>query len=297
VYGLLWERYVFAKTSEEALAFLSESQGGARLMAGGTDLMLLLKTKGINVHTLVDIEKISELKKIGLQGDSITVGALATHRQVAESTLIKEKARALAEASLAVGSPQIRNVGTIGGNVVTAQPAADASIALVALDARVQIIGEEGRRELKVRDTFLGPGKSVIDPTRELVTAFTFQKPTIDETTAFVRYARRKSLALPVLNMAIWLKMDKARTLIEDVRIAMGPMAAVPLRAVQTEEVLKEGLFSAELLKKAAQTAAEEAQPRDSFRGSADYKKDLVMVFLQRIVEKAVHNLRGEKIV
>jgi CO/xanthine dehydrogenase FAD-binding subunit len=295
VFGLLWESYVFAKTSEEALAILSEGQGRARLMAGGTDLMLLLQAKGAGVHTLVDIEKISELKKIAVEGTTITVGALATHRQVAESTLIKEGAKALAEAALAVGSPQIRNVGTIGGNVVTAQPAADASIALVALDAQVQITGPEGKKEIKVRDTFLGPGKSAIDPTRELVTAFTFPKPTVHETTAFVRYARRKSLALPVLNMAIWLKMDEDRTTIEDVRIAMGPMATVPLRAVQAEEILKEGLYSGELLQKAAVTAAAEAQPRDSFRGSADYKKDLVVVFLQRIVEKAVNDLRGDK--
>lgn len=291
---MLWERYVFARTSEEALAFLCESQGRGRLMAGGTDLMLHLKSKGITVHTLIDIESISDLKRIGIEGPSIKVGALATHCQVAESLLIREKAGALAQAALSVGSPQIRNVGTIGGNVVTAQPAADTAIALVALDAQVEIISPEGKKEMKVRDTFLGPGISSIDSTRELVTAFSFPYPSRNETTAFVRYARRKSLALPVLNMAIWLRMDEARLKIEDVRIAMGPMDKVPLRALQAEEVLKDGLFSTELLKKAAAAAVSEAQPRDSFRGSADYKKDLVMVFLQRIVEKAVKDLRGE---
>ena len=291
---MIWEYYCFARTPAHALELLVENKGDARLIAGGTDLMFLLKDGSVKPKAMVDLGHVKELQEIQEANGFIKIGSMVTHKQLASSELICSKVRILAEAARSVGSPQIRNVGTIGGNVVSAQPAADTSIALLALGTKAFILTSQGEEEKPLQETFVGPGKSAINPAQELLTYFVFPSPGPSEATAFARHARRKALSLPILNVGIWLKMDDSRQVIEDIRIAMGPMAGVPFRALQTESYLKGKTFTPEAMQNALETAASEVNPRDSFRGGSQYKKEMVKVFLKRALVSAVEELRGE---
>jgi len=289
---LTWENYFMPSTTGEVLALLEQHQGQARLVAGGTDLMVQHRWDPLEVKSLIDIGRVPALKEIREDNGRIYVGAAVTHSQLVDSALIQGKGRVLAEAARTVGSPQVRNVGTVGGNVVNAQPAADTAIALVALNALVHVLSPGKEREIPVAETFLGPGKSSIDPAKDLVTAFSFSAPDSREKTCFVRFARREALALPIVNLGLWLQLEEDGDALKDIRIAVGPMAVVPYRARKTEESLKGAVLNEDVLKKAGHSISEEVTPRDSFRGSSAFKKRLIGVALKRGIENAL-DLKG----
>jgi aerobic carbon-monoxide dehydrogenase medium subunit len=291
---MYYEKYYVPKTVQEALNFLEESKGDGRLIAGGTDLMLQLKKREVSVKVLVDLSDIQELSFITEENGWIKIGPATTHSQIAASSILKEKARVLAEAAGSVGSPQIRNVGTIGGNVVSAQPAADTTIALLALDAQVRCLTKKGSEVRPLGELFLAAGKSALDPTSEIVTAFEFKAPGKNEATSFMRHAKRKALALPIINLGLWLKVDENVRVCEDVRIAMGPMAPVPVRAASAEAALKGASLNEKALKEAAETLEKDINPRDSLRGGAYYKKEMAKVMLRRAIARALKDLGGE---
>jgi len=288
-----WERYYIPKTAKEALHFLEENRGDACLIAGGTDLILQIRAREVSFKALVDLSEVKELSYITKEDGWIKIGSLTTHSEIATSKIVKEKARVLAEAAGSIGSPQIRSVGTIGGNVISAQPAADTTIALFALDARVRFLTNEGEGTKPINEIFLGVGKSAINPTKEIVTAFEFKVPDKNEATAFVRHAKRKALALPIINLGVWVKIDKDCRKFEDVRIALGPMAPVPLRATNTEAVLKGAPLKENVIKEANESLVKEITPRDSIRGSAYYKKEMAKVMLRRAISSALRDLGG----
>ncbi len=173
----MWDEYVIPKSVEEALQILQSREGEARIIAGGTDLVPELKDGAKNVRCLVDISEIESLRKIELDGDLIRLGAGVTHTQVASSELIREQASLLGEASAAVGSPLIRNQGTVVGNVVKRQPAADTAVALFSLCAEVEILSGKGTRRVPIGQTYEKLGVSRINSASEIVTALVHQKP------------------------------------------------------------------------------------------------------------------------
>ena len=289
-----YEKYYFPATIEEAINLLHENKGDARLIAGGTDLMLQLRERKINTKALVDLSALKELNGITENNGWITVGAMTTHQQIAASGVIREKVRVLAEAAQSIGSPQIRNVGTIGGNVVSAQPAADTTIALLALDARARILTNQGEITKPVGELFLGAGQSAVNPAAEILLAFDFKIPGRREATAFMRLAKRKALALPIVNVGVWLKLDQAFSKFEDIRIALGPMAPVPVRAVNTEAILKDAPLKQTAMLRAMAVLEKEINPRDSLRGSAFYKREMAKVLLKRAILIALKDLGGE---
>lgn len=290
---MYWENYYLPETVGEVLQHLKDGNGEARIMAGGTDLMILVRKGLVKTKGIVDIGNVKELKNIKEEGNSIRIGALTTHTQLSESELLKKKVKVLAKAASCVGSPQIRNVGTIGGNVVNAHAAADTAVALTALNARAVIKGPEGDTEKQISDLYLGPGESLVDPAKEIIAEFVFDVPGANEATAFMRHAKRKALALPILNLAVWLKTDSSKNMIEDIRIAIGPMDFKPLRALETENKMKGQPLTAETIKTAQEALVKEIKPRDSFQGGAAYKIDMAKVFLARAVAEAVSDLGG----
>ncbi len=288
-----WDNYRIPETVEEALKYLYEGQGSARVMAGGTDLMLMLQKGQVCSKTIVDLSRVKELRYIKEDQGKIRIGALATHSDLAGSELLKKKVKILAIAAGSVGSPQIRNVGTVGGNIVNAQPAADTAIALSALNASALIRGAQCQEERAVLEIHQGVGKCCIDPQKQILTEFSFDAPGKNEATTFMRHAKRKALALPILNLGLWLRMDDDRKIVEDIRIVVGPMGTTPLRAVQTEEVIKGSSVEEKTLKKAKATIGKEVNPRDSIRGSSSYKKEMAKVFLERAILEAFSDLGG----
>lgn len=286
--------YITALTVEEALAALTSLRGEGRIIAGGTDLVIQLQRGERKVACLVDVTRIPGLDDIRRQDSYVIIGATATFAQIERSPLIRELAPLLSEAASWVGSPQIRNVGTLAGNVVNAQPAADGSIALLALDAEAEIANLTGRQWVPVANLFVSPGVSRVDASTEMITAFRFPVRAPREGSAFERLARRKALALPLINVAARVLLDASGEHVRDARITIGPVASVPFRAQQAEQALRGRAISAEAISEAVEAAVHESKPRSSLlRASKEYRRELIRTLTKRALTRAIEKARG----
>lgn len=278
--------YKKPKDVDEALKLLKEANGKGRVIAGGTDLILQLRKGEYKAEILVDITGIDELKKIEEEDDWIRIGAGVTHADVAENSLIQNEAKALSEGCHHVGSPQIRNMATLVGNIISAQPAGDGAIPLIALEAELRVFSEEGARWIYIEEAYRGVGLSAIDPTKEIVTEVRFRKLGDYGHSGFFRMARRKALALPIINGAVVIQLDGSRKGIKKARISLGPVAERPFRPRKAETYLELEGLTPEAIKEACRIASEEANPRESLRGSTLYRKEMVNVQLMRTFDR-----------
>ncbi|HEC23098.1 MAG TPA: xanthine dehydrogenase family protein subunit M [Chloroflexi bacterium] len=286
----LWNRYYTPHTVEEAFSLLKTHDGAARVVAGGTDLLLEIR-QGHRppVEALVDITRIPELTRITQEGDLVIIGAGVTHTQIIRSELLARRATCLVESCGVIGGPQVRNVGTLGGNVAHALPAADGATSLVALDAEAEILQDGQRRWLPLLELYKGPGKSLLDPTHDLLLHLRFRLCGEGEATAFTRIMRPQGVALPVLGCALWVRMGDDGETIEDARVCIGPVAPVPTRATGVEEELRGRPFTGELLEQAIARAQAELHPRTSkYRATAEYRAEMIGVVLRRALPLAV---------
>ncbi|MEW8958799.1 MAG: FAD binding domain-containing protein [Moorella sp. (in: firmicutes)] len=279
------QEYLIANSTEEALAMLA-ARPGARIIAGGTDLVIDLKEEKRQVNTLVDVSRIPELKVIEEKDGEIILGGAVTHAEAAAAKLIRKKLPALAAAAAAVGSPQIRNVGTLGGNVVNAQPAADTAVALVALGAVATILGSAGERRVPVENLFEGVGRSKVDSGREILTHFSIPIWGDGEGSAFKRLSPRRALSLPMLNTAVRVQVRGGRC--TRARICIAPVAPRPFLCEEAAAILVGAEPRPEVIARAAAAAKEAARPRDSLlRGSGAYRKEMTAVLVGRALEEA----------
>lgn len=281
-----WTDYLFPRTIAEALEALQAYQGRARIIAGGTDLVLQAERGQCDSTVMVDITRIPGLGFLEERDGFIWIGPQVTHAQVAASPLVREKAGLLAKACGCVGGPQIRRVGTLVGNVVNAMPAADGAVALFALDAELEVQDTSGRRFLPIAEMYAGVGRCTLDPCVQMVTAVRFRPLPSDAGWSFQRLAQRRALILPMLNCAVVARVAEGRFV--EARIAIGPVAETPLRAAAAEAALCGAPVGPETIRKAAGLAQEAAHPRDSaIRGSAEYRKEMVAVLVRRGLEEA----------
>ncbi len=281
------QEYLFPETVADAVSLLKSNNGQARILAGGTDLLLDLPNGKVKADCLLDITRIPELKELTIEDGVIKIGAAVTHNQVAKSELILEKATALAQGSRSVGSLQIRNSGTVVGNVVNAQPAADAAVALVALGAVAEIVWDGGCKTVSVEKMYAGVGKSVVDSNSQLVTCVKIPARLKNQGSSLMRMCQRKALALPMLNVAAMVSMEGEK--IEWARIVMAPVGPGPVRATSAEEILKGNIANDELINKAAAASIKEANPRSSaIRGSKEYRTAVLPVLVKRALLEAI---------
>ncbi len=284
----MWKEYLFPNDITEALTILSDSGGLARIIAGGTDLILDLERGRHQVERLVDLSKIRELSDITEVDGMLSIGANVTCSQVANSRLVWEKAPALADGAHKLGSKQIRNVATLAGNVVRAQPAADTAIPLVALDARAEVVSQGGVRTIDVLDAY-GDGfaKSTVDSSSEILTRFLVPSRKAGEGSAYVRHDKRNTLSLPILNIACSLGLTD--NVIQKAMIAMGPVGPGPRRAVDAEKRLIGSTPDSENITAAAELVINQCDPRDSLvRGSRKYRLAVVSVLAKRVIGEAL---------
>lgn len=266
---------------------LAAHGGQARIIAGGTDLVLQSQRGQCLATVMVDVTRIPGLDAIEERDGYVTIGCQVTHSQIAASALIRQKAGVLALACGSVGGPQTRNVGTLVGNVVNALPAADGAVALFALDAEVETAGADGRRWLPIGEMYAGVGECALDPCVQMMTAIRFRPLAEGWASAYQRLANRKALALPILNAAVVVGLEDGEC--SEVRIAVGPVAPTPFRAREAEAALAGQSPDAETVVRAARLAADAANPRDSvLRGSRDYRKAMVEVLVRRALTEAV---------
>jgi CO/xanthine dehydrogenase FAD-binding subunit len=271
----------------ECLGYLTQYEGKGILIAGGTDLMFKLKSRKIETNALIDTQSVKDFDRIEVDLQKIIIGAGVTHACVASHDWLCRSIPALTRACGSVGSPQIRNVGTLAGNVVNAQPAADAAMALIALGAEAEIVSAAGSKKMLVEDLYSGIGKSRVDPTQEIISSFSLQTPEPGQGNAYGRISPRNALCLPVVNACVWL--NSARGTITEARIVIGPVSDRPFRAKQAEESLIDArLDNFESFKAAGVIAAKASNPRSScLRGCADYRKQLIKVLATRTITDA----------
>lgn len=282
-----WTDYLFPATLSETLEMLQHHNGRARIIAGGTDLVLQAQRGQCDSQVMVDITRVPGLGFLEEQDGWILIGPQVTHAQVAASSLVQAKAGILARACAAIGGPQIRRVATLVGNVVNALPAADGAVALFALDADVEILDRCGRRWVPISSFYTGVGKCTVDPCQEIVTALRFRPLPGSASWSFQRLARRQALILPSVCVAVVVRVEDSHFV--DARISVGPVAPVPFRAREAEDVLLNAPVSEQVIAAAAKKAFETAAPRDSLlRGSADYRKQMVEVLVRRALSQAL---------
>jgi len=283
----LWQEYLRPSSVEEALAGLAAAPGQNRPIAGGTDLLLDLK-QGHRppVHTLVDLTTIPELTALETRADMLFIGAAVPLSHLVASELVQQHARALTEAASLVGGPQVRNTASLGGNVVHALPAADGTIALMVLQARAEIADLQGRRMLPVEQLFLGPGKSLVNSEREILVGFHLPVRQDHQACAFRRIMRAQGIALPILNVSVWL--ERRLNIIQDVRIAVGPGGPTPWRASAAEDSLRGQPYIPAAFAAAREALLKQVGFRSSpRRASAEYRLHLVDNLFFECIETA----------
>lgn len=285
-------QFYAARDAQQAVALLAEHGASAQLLAGGTDLLVELKSATCTPGVIVDISRASDLKGITLTPDGLRIGATATHTQIMRSPLIREHAPALADAAHTIGAVQTRNLGTLGGNLVTCVPSMDSGPTLVALEALVTLAGPAGRRRMLLAEFFAGPRKTVLQAA-ELLVDILIPKENLGKPAAFLKFGLRRGQALALVNVAASLWIDETKSAFVAPRIALGAVAPTVIRAPKAEAFLEGRRIDEGAMIEAGRIAADEAKPINDFRASAQYRRELIAVLTRRALHKAAGKQAG----
>jgi xanthine dehydrogenase iron-sulfur cluster and FAD-binding subunit A len=290
----MWEHYVTPSTLEEALRAVSELAPEGKIIAGATDLMLELE-RGVraDIKTLIDVSRIPDLDQITEDNGWIRIGPMVTHNQCAGSSLIRKHATALALACWQVGAPQIRNRGTIAGNLITASPANDSIPPLLAFEAQITLRSQRGERKLSLGDFYTGVRKTVMEPD-EILTEIRVPMGTKSRRSAFCKLGLRRAQAISVVNAAAALDFE-GETII-DADITLGSVAPVVVHAKEAEVYLQGKVLSVEVIEHAADLAMNAATPIDDLRGSAAYRKHMVKICVLRALRDLLYKQEKDHI-
>jgi carbon-monoxide dehydrogenase medium subunit len=281
--------YHCPESLEEALKLLGGRSQRAVVLAGGTDLLVKAKRRSVEPSAVVSIRKIPSLARIEERRDGLRIGAAVRMTQLEGSEVVRHSFPLLAEAASAVGSIQIRHMATIGGNLCNASPAADGSLALLALDSTVHMASRRGTRSIPLSEFFLGPGRTILAPD-EVLTGVSLPYLPPRTGTAFARISRT-DMDLAKVNVAISLTLEDGK--VSRARVALGAVAPTVMRAFAAERLLVGGTPSDALLRKAAEEASEEARPITDVRSTAAYRRRLVSVLVRRTLVQARDRARG----
>jgi carbon-monoxide dehydrogenase medium subunit len=264
-------KYLKPRTLEEAIELLTKIRG-SRVLAGGTDLLVDLKTGRVSAEALVDIGAIRELRGVEDLGDRIRIGAATRLQEIVESDVVARELSLLRNAVESMGSWQIRNLATVGGNLCNASPAADTAPPLLAYEAELVIVGPRGTRVVPITKFFTGYRRTALEE-GEILKEIVIGKRAWSGW-SYIKLGRRSSFTLSIVSVAV-LTSTRGGVL-EDVRIALGSVAPTPIRAYRAEEYLRGREVSLEVLERAAEIAREEASPIDDVRASAWYRREMV---------------------
>lgn len=279
-------------TSVDEAVELLDSLKNAKPFAGGTDLVPLLREGAVKSDHLIDLNQVPELNYVRVEWGFVCMGATTTHSQVIGSPIIKEKAHALYDAVSRIGSPQIRNLGTITGNVCNASPAADAAPPLLVLDAEVTITSVDGTRQMPISGLFAGPKINTLG-LNELVTEIRFPVPPANSGSAYRRIARRKAFTLSVVGAAVYVEMDGE--ICSDARVAFGSVAETPIRVEAVENLIRGKEPTPELIERACEACKEHVHPITDIRGTAEYRRDMCAILLKRAMYRSLEIARWER--
>lgn len=287
--------YFEPATVREAAELLARPKDGLIPLAGGTDLFVRMKRGEIRPAGLVNLKRIPKLNKIEKgSGKVLKIGALATIGALENSVLVRSSHPVLAEAAGLLGSPSIRNLGTLGGNIGRASPASDMSPSLIVLKARLSLTGSKGTRVVRLEDFFKGPGATVLKK-GELITSIQVPPMAAGSGAAYLKLGRRAGVDLALVGVAGFLLLSGKGRDVKEAGLAIASCAPVPKRVKKAEEVLLSGSLTEARMKEAARVAAEGVSPIDDIRASAWYRKEMVEVLAYRALEKAFQLAEGGK--
>lgn len=271
----------------EAIELLAKYGNNAKLLAGGTDLLLAMKKRTANPSHLVNLKTIPGLSGITADATGLTIGALTTVAQIERSVLIRDTYSPLWDAAGVMASPQVRTLATIGGNLVSAVPSADMAPPLMVLSAQAHITGPAGERTCPVEAFFTGPSACSLAPT-DILTSITIPVP--EGKGAYLKLMRRAALDLALVGVAAFLSLD-ANNVCADVKIALGAVAPTPIRATAAEAVLRGKVLTEDLAAEAGKVSGTECRPISDLRATQNYRCSMVEVLTRRAVMEAYRRI------
>jgi carbon-monoxide dehydrogenase medium subunit len=285
--------YRTPKSLKEVHATLKEFGSDAKLIAGGTSLVIMMRQRLVRPNCLVSLRSVRGLNSIEINDGGIRVGGLATHREVESSSLLRRRLPLLAETYHHVATVRVRNMATVGGGLAHADPNQDPPPTLIALGATVKVTSADGSRVIPLDDFFTDYYETVLKPD-EIVTEVFIPKMAPNSAGAYLKFLPRTADDYATVSAAAVLTLDKTKQTISDVRIALGSVGVTPIRATAAEAVLRGQPLKAEAFAEAGEKAKEAVDPLSDFRGSAAYKKEMAGVFVRRALEKALATMRQQ---
>jgi len=276
-------RYIFPKTKEEILKILEQEKSEACIVAGCSNVLPYIKDKIIPPKLLLDISGIEELNYIKKNETNLCIGATTTISELMNSKIIREECNILYQVAEQFADPTIRNRATIGGNLADASPAADTAPPLLVLDAVLEVESRGKKREIFLKDFFIGPRKTVLYDD-EMIISIKFKNDPINRQGCFIKLGLRQAMAISVVTIAMILKIEKNK--VKDIRIAMGSIAPIPLRLFKTEEFLKNKEVNDALIEEAKNKIYEEVNPISDIRASQEYRRYISGVLFKRAFKK-----------
>ena len=282
------------RSLSEALEAKGEYGERAKVLAGGTDLMVLLKERKLKTEAVISLRHLRDLNFIRENPDGVTLGALVTHTDVGGSAVVRGRFPDLAEACLQIGAAQIQNLGTVGGNLCNASPAADTAPPLFLLDAVLTLASTHGERGVPIHEFFLGPRQTVLKPDEILKEIF-IPKVSGRRGATYLKLGRRQAMEIAIVGLGMAIHLNGSDQVVSECRIAMGSVAPTVLRARSAEAVLREKEISNELVDEVAAVAADAARPISDVRASADYRTDMIRVLCRQAIQAALARARKQK--
>jgi CO/xanthine dehydrogenase FAD-binding subunit len=280
------------KTLGDALNTLHERSDKIKLIAGGTDAIIQLKDRTLQTKELLDISRLNELRYIRREGSTIRVGALSTYSDILESSLLDPSCRILVNASKTIGSLQIQNRATIGGNLANASPAGDTIPPLYALAATVTVQNHKGTRHIPIEQFFLGYRKIDLRPD-ELITEISFDAVEKPSDAIFLKLGLREAHFISIASVAVWVQWAPDGTRISDIRVALGAVAPVVIRAPKCEEFLRNRGLEDHVIWQAGQIASGESSPITDIRASAEYRRAVIPSLLYKAMHMLIESRRA----
>ena len=278
----------------EATSLLSQYGEGAKIMAGGTDLLVKMRNREVKPTYVIDLKCIPNMDSIEYNAKKgLKVGALTKVRDVEISRIIQEKFSILSQAAGTLGSVQVRNKATIGGNLCHASPSADMAPALIGLDAEVKFVGRRGVKLMPLEEFFKGPGKTVLK-SNEILTEIIVPNMADFSQGVYLKFSPRRAMDLAIVGVACVLTTDLGSFKCLDVRIVLGAVAPTPIRAKKAEEMIRGESLSSSVIKEATKMAREEAQPITDIRASEWYRGEIVEVLVSRAISKALDRIKAK---
>jgi CO/xanthine dehydrogenase FAD-binding subunit len=279
--------YYAPHSLEEALSFLDNRREKAKVLAGGTDLIVQMKNGNARPAILVDAKKIPELNRLELDdGKSLYIGAAVALSKIVAFPPVKERFGVLYQACSIIGSLQLRNRGTIGGNICNAAPSADTAPPLLCLGAKAIVARLGGNRKVPLGSFFHGPGKTALAP-NELLVGIEVPAPPPHSSGCYLRHTPRQDMDIAVVCVASFLVLASQKNLCQEARIALGAVAPTPIRVPQAEAILTGRVLTEEAIEETAEKVTEAARPISDMRGSAGYRKELVRLLTRRTLKRA----------